>query len=107
VVGLVGSASLLFTALELGCQGGVVASRATRRACACSWSASSSRVIGPAAGQLQERITPLDKEIVGSSAGGVEGRDGRRRLYGGPVRPPLAPLSPADRERVSALVRGD
>jgi len=28
-------------------------------------------------------------------------------LYGGPVRPPLAPLSAADRERVSALVRGD
>jgi len=28
-------------------------------------------------------------------------------LYGGPVRPPLAPLTPADRERVSALVRGD
>ena len=28
-------------------------------------------------------------------------------LQGGPVRPPLAPLTPADRERVSALVRGD
>jgi len=28
-------------------------------------------------------------------------------LYGGPVRAPLAPISPADRERVSALVRGD
>jgi len=28
-------------------------------------------------------------------------------LYGGPVRPPLGPISTADRERVSALVRGD
>jgi hypothetical protein len=28
-------------------------------------------------------------------------------LYGGPPRPPLAPLSEADRERVALLVRGD
>jgi 4-hydroxy-2-oxoglutarate aldolase len=61
-----------------------------------------------AAGQLQEQITPLDKEIVGKlGPAGVKAAMDAVGLYGGPPRPPLAPLPAAARERVSALVRGD
>ena len=107
---LVGSASLLFTALELGCQGGVVG-------VACYAPSLCVQLVREfaqggshraAALQLQERITPLDKEIVGRlGPAGVKAAMDAVGLYGGPVRPPLPPLSPADRERVSALVRGD
>ena len=107
---LVGSASLLFTALELGCQGGVVG-------VACYAPSLCVQLVREfaqggshraAALQLQERITPLDKDIVGRlGPAGVKAAMDAVGLYGGPVRPPLPPLSPADRERVSALVRGD
>ena len=52
-------------------------------------------------------MTPLDREIVGRGPAGVKAAMDAAGLHGGPVRPPLAPLSPADRERVAALVRGD
>jgi len=107
---LVGSASLLFTALELGCQGGVVG-------VACYAPSLCVQLVREfaqggshraAALQLQERITPLDKDIVGRlGPAGVKAAMDAVGLYGGPVRPPLPPLSPADRERVSAHVRGD
>ncbi len=107
---LVGSASLLFTALELGCQGGVVG-------VACYAPSLCVQLVREfaqggshraAALKLQERITPLDKDIVGRlGPAGVKAAMDAVGLYGGPVRPPLPPLSPADRERVSALVRGD
>ena len=59
-----------------------------------------------AAARLQERITPLDKEIVGKlGPAGVKAAMDAVGLHGGPPRPPLAPLSPAERERVGALVR--
>lgn len=105
---LVGSASLLFTALELGCQGGVVG-------VACFAPSLCVRLVREfeqghraAAGQLQERVTPLDKEtVVKLGPGGVKAAMDAVGLYGGPVRPPLTPVSAADRERISALVRGD
>jgi 4-hydroxy-2-oxoglutarate aldolase len=107
---LVGGASLLLTALELGCQGGIVG-------VACYAPSLCVRLVRefaggnrPAAGALQERITPLDKEIVGKfgPAGVKAAMDAvGGGLYGGSVRAPLADLSNADRERVSALVRGD
>jgi len=109
---LVGSASLLFTALELGCQGGVVGVACYAPSLCVQLVREFEQGEGgghrAAAGQLQERITPLDKEIVGKlGPAGVKAAMDAVGLYGGPVRPPLPPLSPADRERVSALVRGD
>jgi dihydrodipicolinate synthase/N-acetylneuraminate lyase len=57
---------------------------------------------------MQERLAPLDKEIVGKlGPAGVKAAMDAVGLYGGPVRPPLAPVPAADRERVTALVRGD
>jgi len=105
---LVGSASLLFTALELGCQGGVVGVACYAPSLCVQLVREFEQGHRAAAGRLQERITPLDKEIVGKlGPAGVKAAMDTVGLYGGPVRPPLPPLSPADRERVSALVRGD
>jgi len=61
-----------------------------------------------AATALQDRLIPLDKEIVSKlGPAGVKAAMDAVGLYGGPPRPPLAPLGPAERERVSLLVRSD
>jgi len=98
---LVGSGSLLYAALELGCDGGVlaVACFAARR---CADVLAAFR-----AGALQESLRVLDKEIVAKlgPAGVKAAMDAvGGGLYGGPVRAPLAPLAQADRERVASLV---
>ena len=58
------------------------------------------------AGKLQERLAPLDREVVGKlgPAGVKAAMDAVGGLYGGPVRPPLAPVAASDRERVVKLV---
>ena len=105
---LVGSASLLFAALELGCQGGIVGVACFAGRLCTSLVASFQSGDRTAAGAMQDRLTPLDKEIVGKLGPvGVKAAMDAVGLYGGPVRPPLAPVSAADRERVTALVRGD
>ena len=105
---LVGGASLLFTALELGCQGGIVGVACYAPGLCVQLVREFTNGNRAAAGALQERITPLDKEIVGKlGPAGVKAAMDAVGLYGGPVRAPLAPVSDADRERVSALVRGD
>lgn len=105
---LVGSGSLLYPALEMGCQGGVVGvSCYAARLCVELLTAFRAGDRGTATA-IQARLVPLDKEIVGKlGPAGVKAAMDAAGLYGGPVRPPLAPLAPADRERVTALVRGD
>ena len=104
----VGSGSLLLDALELECDGGIVAVACyAARLCADLLAAfrSGDRT---AALALQDRIGPLDKAIVGKlGPAGVKAAMDAVGLYGGPPRPPLAPLSADDRERVAQLVRGD
>ncbi len=105
---VVGGASLLFTAMELGCQGGIVGVACFAPELCLQLVREFARGDRTAARAVQERITPLDKEIVGKlGPAGVKAAMDAVGLYGGPPRPPLAPLSAADRERVSALVRGD
>ena len=105
---VVGGASLLFTALELGCQGGIVGVACFAPKLCVQLIREFEQGHRAAAGELQERITPLDKEIVGKlGPAGVKGAMDAVGLYGGPVRAPLAPLSDTDRERISTLVRGD
>jgi 4-hydroxy-2-oxoglutarate aldolase len=105
-----GSGSLLLPALELECEGAIVAVACfAARLCADLLAAfrSGDRA---AATALQTRLTPLDKEIVGKlgPAGVKAAMDAvGGGLYGGPPRPPLAPLGAAERERVALLVRGD
>ena len=104
---LVGSGSLLYAALELGCDGGVpaVACFAAR---VCAGILTAFRAGDRArAGSLQERLVPLDKEIVAKlGPAGVKAAMDLvgAGLYGGPVRAPLAPVTAADRERVAKLV---
>jgi 4-hydroxy-2-oxoglutarate aldolase len=105
---LAGSASLLSSGLELGCQGGVVGVACFAGRLCMSLVAAFEGGDRVAAGAMQERLAPLDKEIVGKlGPAGVKAAMDAVGLYGGPVRPPLAPVTPADRERVTALVRGD
>lgn len=105
---LAGSASLLYAGLELGCQGGVIGVSCYAPKLCVQLMSEFSKGDRAAAGRLQEQITPLDKEIVGKlGPAGVKAAMDAVGLYGGPTRAPLAPLSSADRERVSALVRGD
>ena len=104
----VGSGSLLLPALELECDGGILAVACfAARLCADLLTAyrAGDRA---AAVALQDRIGPLDKEIVGKlGPAGVKAAMDAVGLYGGPPRPPLAPLGAAERERVALLVRSD
>ncbi len=104
----VGSGSLLLTALELECDGGIVAVACFAARLCADLVAAFHCGDRAAATALQDRITPLDKEIVGKLGPvGVKAAMDAVGLYGGPPRPPLAPLGPAERERVALLVRGD
>ncbi len=104
---LVGSGSLLFPALELGCDGGILAvSCFAARLCAAIFAAFRSGDRDRAR-TIQERLTPLDKEIVGKlgPAGVKAAMDAvGNGLYGGPVRAPLTPVAATDRQRITALV---
>ena len=105
---LAGSASLLFAALEMGCQGGVIGVACFAPSLCVQLVREFEQGHRAAAGRIQERVTPLDKEIVGKlGPAGVKAAMDAVGLYGGPTRPPLAPVSTADRERIAALVRGD
>ena len=102
---LVGSASLLYQALELGCDGGVVGAACFAAAdCVALYQAfrAGDKVRARA---LQERIGPLDKQIVGAlGPAGIKAAMDAVGLHGGPPRAPLMPLAAADRERVARLV---
>jgi 4-hydroxy-2-oxoglutarate aldolase len=104
---LVGSGSLLYPGLELGCDGGVLAV-ACFAARLCAGVLAAFRAGDRAqAGKLQERLVPLDKEIVAKlgPAGVKAAMDAvGGGLYGGPVREPVAPVPAAERERVAKLV---
>ena len=104
----VGSGSLLLPALELACDGGIMAVACyAARLCAELLTAFHAGDRDTASA-LQNRIGPLDKEIVSKlGPAGVKAAMDAVGLYGGPPRPPLAPLGPAERERVAQLVRGD
>jgi len=104
----VGSGSLLLPALELECDGGIVAVACyTARLCA-ELLAAFHAGDRDGASALQNRIGPLDKEIVSKlGPAGVKAAMDAVGLHGGPPRPPLAPLGAAERERVAQLVRGD
>jgi 4-hydroxy-2-oxoglutarate aldolase len=104
----VGSASLLLAALDLGCDGGIVAVACYAPRLCADLAAAFYASDRAKASALQDRLTPLDKEVVGKlGPAGVKAAMDAVGLYGGPPRPPLAPIGPADRERVAQLVRGD
>jgi len=104
---LVGSGSLLYAGLELGCDGGILAVACFAAQLCAGMLAAFRAGDRTRAGNLQERLLPLDKEIVAKlgPAGVKAAMDAvGGGLYGGPVRAPLAPVAAADRERVAKLV---
>jgi 4-hydroxy-2-oxoglutarate aldolase len=101
----VGSGALLYAALELGCDGGILGVACFAPAACAALLAAFRAGDRARAGQLQERLGPLDKEVVGKlGPAGVKAAMDAVGLYGGPVRPPLAPVPAAERERVAKLV---
>jgi 4-hydroxy-2-oxoglutarate aldolase len=101
----VGGGSLLYAALELGCEGGILAVACFAAALCVEILAAFRAGDRARAGRLQERLAPLDREVVGKlGPGGVKAAMDAVGLYGGPVRAPLAPVVAADRERVARLV---
>ena len=104
----VGSGSLLLSALELEYEGGIVATACFAARLCADLLAAYRGGDRAAAVALQDRLGPLDKEIVGKlGPAGVKAAMDAVGLYGGPPRPPLAPLGAAERERVALLVHGD
>jgi 4-hydroxy-2-oxoglutarate aldolase len=101
----VGNGTLLFTALELGGSGGIVgigmiAPRAVADLIAAFRAGEKRR-----AGELQELVTPLHKEIVAPyGAIGVKTAQDMIGYYGGPPRRPLVPLSAKEREQVARVM---
>lgn len=105
---LAGSGALLYAALEMGCEGGIVAVGCFAARLCADVVAAFRAGDRARAGALQERLTPLSKEIVDKlGPAGVKAAMDAVGLYGGPVRAPLAGLSAVDRERVTKLVGGD
>jgi len=102
---LVGSASLFYAALEMGCDGGVLGAACFAGRLCTDLQAAYRAGDRARAGRLQERLAPLDKEIVGKlGPAGVKAAMDAVGLYGGPCRAPLAPVPRAVRERVAQLV---
>jgi 4-hydroxy-2-oxoglutarate aldolase len=103
----VGSGALFYPALELGCDGGILAVACFAAALCAEIRAAFRDGDRARAGRLQERLGPLDREIVGKlGPPGVKAAMDAVGLYGGPVRAPLASLAAAERERVARLVAG-
>lgn len=103
---LIGSGALLYTALELGAVGAIIGiGQFAARACAELMEAFRA---GDAtrAGTIQQRLTPVHREIV--AAHGAAGTKAALDLVGyrgGAPRPPLRPLSDKDKRRVAQVMQ--
>jgi 4-hydroxy-2-oxoglutarate aldolase len=100
-----GAGSLFYSALELGAVGGILAVANIATALALEvwdrWEMGDRA----GAGAAQERLSPLNKLVVGEL--GVPGVKAAMDLVGrpgGPVRAPLADLGSKDRERLAAAL---
>jgi 4-hydroxy-2-oxoglutarate aldolase len=104
---LVGSGSHLYSALELGATGGIVAVGMLAPAMTCELYEAFGAGRTMTAGRLQERIGPLNKVVVGThGVPGIKYALERLGLRGGHSRRPLFPLrEKAAAEVDAALVR--
>jgi 4-hydroxy-2-oxoglutarate aldolase len=102
----VGNGTLLYTALELGGAGGVlaIADFAPARCAELVRAFRSGET--RRAGEIQEGLTTLHKEIVATwGAVGVKAALDEMGWVGGPPRPPLRPLGEKERRQVGRLIR--
>jgi 4-hydroxy-2-oxoglutarate aldolase len=103
---LMGSGSHWYAALELGAAGGILGLGNFAAPLAVEVWRAFTTGDRPAAGAVQERLTPLNKGTVGErGVPGVKAAMDLVGLVGGPVRPPLMDLGSAERDVVAALLR--
>jgi 4-hydroxy-2-oxoglutarate aldolase len=102
---LAGSGAVFYAALETGAAGGILAVALLAPAeCAALHRAFAEERMGDA-GRLQEKLIPLHKAVVGElGIAGMKAALEMLGLHGGPVRPPLKPLRPKERERVRQVL---
>jgi 4-hydroxy-2-oxoglutarate aldolase len=102
----IGSGALLYAALEVGAAGGILAVANFAADIAVQVTRAFEGGDKAAAGQAQERLTPLHKEIVATfGPAGVKAAMDVAGLHGGPVRSPLMSVSDADEARVRDLMQ--
>jgi dihydrodipicolinate synthase/N-acetylneuraminate lyase len=102
----VGNGALLYTALELGASGGILGiGQVAPQLCAdiiAAFRAGDAR----RAGELQERVSPMHKEIVAAyGAIGVKAALDEIGYYGGPPRRPLVALSAKERQHLARVMQ--
>ncbi|MEJ2679419.1 MAG: dihydrodipicolinate synthase family protein, partial [Gemmatimonadota bacterium] len=102
----VGNGTLLYSALELGAVGGILAAGLLAADDYGALIRHYREGRSQEAGRLQEKLTPVHREIV-AKAGipGVKVAMDRLGLTGGPPRPPLRPLPDKDGERVGQVLK--
>jgi 4-hydroxy-2-oxoglutarate aldolase len=102
----VGNGTLLYTALELGGAGGVLAV-ADFAPAECAEIVAAFREGDTArAGRVQERMSTAHRSIVGTwGAVGVKAALDQLGWSGGPPRPPLRPLGEADQRKLAGVLR--
>jgi len=102
----VGNGSLLYTALELGAAGGIVAVGLIAPALCAAVVRHFREGNGQRAGEAQNRLTPLHKEIVAAFGPvGLKAALERIGYAGGPPRAPLRPLGEKDRQAVARVMQ--
>jgi 4-hydroxy-2-oxoglutarate aldolase len=102
----VGNGALVYAALELGAAGGIVALGLLAAEEYGELLAHFRAGRLPRAGQIQERLAPAHKQIVGGyGARGVKAGLELRGWHGGPPRPPLSPLNEKDRATVKRVMQ--
>jgi 4-hydroxy-2-oxoglutarate aldolase len=102
----VGNGSLLYTALELGAAGGIVAVGLIAPELCAAVVRHFREGNGPRAGEAQNRLTPLHKEIVAQyGAVGLKSALERIGFVGGPPRAPLRALGEKERQAVARVMQ--
>jgi 4-hydroxy-2-oxoglutarate aldolase len=102
----VGSGALLYTALELGAAGGIVAAGLIAPEWCAEVYAQFRAGNSAKAGQIQAKITPLHKEIVAAhGAVGLKAAIEEIGYVGGAPRPPLRPLPKKERQAVARVMQ--
>ncbi|MHB1168778.1 MAG: dihydrodipicolinate synthase family protein [Longimicrobiales bacterium] len=102
----VGNGTLLYTALELGAVGGILAVADFAPALAAQVVERFRAGDTQGAGRAQEQLTPLHKEIVASyGAVGVKSALDQLGWHGGPPRAPLAPLGAKDARKITSALK--
>jgi 4-hydroxy-2-oxoglutarate aldolase len=102
----VGGAALLYTALELGAAGGILAAAVIAPAMCAELVRHFREGETGRAGQVQGRLTPIHKEIVARhGAVGVKAALDLAGFVGGPPRAPLRALPDKDRKAVARVMQ--